>query len=227
MEREITKLTFENWIKYVFDHPVNKKQAWYFRNNRPYWNETSKPALTVAYLSRFFSNPDTFAVPYSDAQLNQGLWFLADNACSNHIFALLAESVPLSERLACIRAMFILYERLFALRCSKHLSHTLINDDPKVNPLNGICYMWWDVLPIYPKPNQTSQKQIELACLDVMEKTLGLKSIACQESALHGLGHWNHAYPGQVEAVIDVFLQQNSETPLHGYAAAARNGCVL
>lgn len=224
---ELKKLTFEEWINYVFDHPVNAKQAWYFRGNRPYWNETSKPLLTVDYLIRFFSQSDSYTRTYSDAQLNQGLWFLADPSCSNHMNNLLMDSVPVEKRIACIHAIFTLYKQLFAARCSGHLSHTLFNDDPEVNPLNHVCYMWWDVLPIYAKSDDASRKHIDAACLDVMEQTLRLDSIACQESALHGLGHWHHAYPQRVETVIDAFLQRNPETPLTGYAQAAKTGCVL
>ena len=41
--------------------------------------------------------------------------------------------------------------------------------------------------------------------LQVMESTLQLDSIACRESALHGLGHWQHQYPQRVGEIIDKF----------------------
>jgi hypothetical protein len=62
-----------------------------------------------------------------------------------------------------------------------------------------------------------------------MARILGLKSLACQESALHGLGHWQRGHDRQVSAIIDSFLAANPEidTRLIGYANSARCGCVL
>ena len=36
--------------------------------------------------------------------------------------------------------------RLFAPRCSAHLSH-LDRGEMIAGPLNTLCYMWWDILP--------------------------------------------------------------------------------
>jgi hypothetical protein len=57
----------------------------------------------------------------------------------------------------------------------------------------------------------------------------GFKSPACQESALHGLGHWQRDHDRQVNAIIDGFLAANPhiDARLIRYANAARCGCVL
>ena len=62
-----------------------------------------------------------------------------------------------------------------------------------------------------------------------MDRMLGLNSLACQESALHGLGHWQAKYDRQVSAIIDCFLDFNPKTDprLISYAHSARGGCVL
>jgi len=62
-----------------------------------------------------------------------------------------------------------------------------------------------------------------------MTNALALDSIACQESALHGLGHWHGAYPDEVEAIVDRFLAAHptSRPELLTYARSARSGCVL
>lgn len=62
-----------------------------------------------------------------------------------------------------------------------------------------------------------------------MERTLRLSSIACQESALQGLEHWEHAYPEQIHKIIDEFLERETlnDSGLHQYALAAREGIVL
>jgi hypothetical protein len=86
MGRQIGDLSFEDWIAYVFDHPVTDP-AWHWDIDRDYWDELGQPAITVAYLSRAFEDAHTMLAPFSDAQLHQGLWFLASNSCSNHMFA--------------------------------------------------------------------------------------------------------------------------------------------
>jgi hypothetical protein len=62
-----------------------------------------------------------------------------------------------------------------------------------------------------------------------MERILELDSIACQEGALHGLGHWQREYPGEVERIVDRFLESRGglDARLIDYAKAARCGCVL
>lgn len=67
--------------------------------------------------------------------------------------------------------------------------------------------MWWDLIPLLFEPGESSKEAISKAALEVMEATLGLDSIACQESALHGLGHWELFYPTEVVAIVDQYLK--------------------
>jgi len=62
-----------------------------------------------------------------------------------------------------------------------------------------------------------------------MARILGFKWLACQESDLHGLGHWQRGHDRQVSAIIDGFLDADPDidTRLIRYANAARCGCVL
>jgi hypothetical protein len=61
-----------------------------------------------------------------------------------------------------------------------------------------------------------------------MEATLAIPHIACQEAALHGLGHWRCAYPERVEAIIGAFLARSRSlsAELEAYAKQARVGRV-
>jgi hypothetical protein len=62
-----------------------------------------------------------------------------------------------------------------------------------------------------------------------MEQILGLGSLACQESALHGLGHWQPQHASEVARIIDAFImsQRELDPRLLAYAKAAQCGCVL
>jgi hypothetical protein len=217
--------TFEEWVIFVFDHPVDDSRLeWYWDIDADWWDGPA--ALTVEYLTRAFENTETVFEPYSDRQLNQGLWYLASNACSEHMFALMELNVPWPARQRCIRSFQSLYRDCFAKRCTSHLSHL---DEPGAGPLNAVCYMWWDVLPVAGRPQDPAYQEMNQAILQVMEAALKLDSIACQESALHGLGHWHLQYSSEVEEIIQGFLQRNKALPenLRKYALSAMSGCVL
>src|SRR6266498_2338263 len=104
MGRELTDLTFEEWISYAFDHPVADpgQDDWHFDLDSDYWNPSKQPEVTVAYLTRVFEQANTVLAPFSAAQVKQGFWFLVDNACSDHMFALLNADVPWPDRQRCI-----------------------------------------------------------------------------------------------------------------------------
>ena len=65
--------------------------------------------------------------------------------------------------------------------------------------------------------------------LQVMESTLQLDSIACRESTLHGLGHWQHESPERVAAIINKFSMTYRDLPkkLEDYMGYAFTGYVL
>ena len=65
--------------------------------------------------------------------------------------------------------------------------------------------------------------------LGVMKQVLALDSVACQESALHGLGHWQMDYPECVRNAIDEFLARSKDarSELLAYAERVRTGYIL
>ena len=127
-------------------------------------------------------------------------WYSANDAPFwNGPSALTAES--------CVQACESLFRKLFLPRCSPHLSH---RDEPGRSPLNAVCYMWWDIMPVYGGPRLEDRYALHRAALHVMATVLDFESLACAESALHGLGHWHRAYPERVEGLIDGFLATHS-----------------
>jgi hypothetical protein len=221
-ERRIDWLPFEQWVAHVFDHPVAWPK-WYFEIDAPFW--TAPPALTIEYMTRLFDDPMPMLGKYSDAQLGEGFWYLVSNGGSNHMFALTDASAPLGGRVRCVESFASLFEKLFAGRCDDALSHLAKEEG---NPVNSACYMWWDIIPFAGAPGSAAQKLLDDAALDVMEKMLSLDSVACRESALHGLGHWHHAYPQRVEEIVARALERAKDWPegLLTYARSAQCGCV-
>jgi hypothetical protein len=225
MEHALKDISFDEWVAHVFDHEVPGQQAtWYFDCDSDYWD--GPPDVTIEYITRLFENPVPYLQQYSDEQLNQGFWYLVPNSGSDHMFALLDEQVPIEARKRCVRSFYSLFEQLIAKICSPYLSHL---NEPDVNPLNSACYMWWDLIPIHGKPNDPARQELDQEILIVIERILNIDSIACQESALHGLGHWEIYYPDQVHKIIDNFITSHldSRVDLLNYAKQARTGYVL
>ena len=223
LDIRLTSLSFDDWVKHVFDHEVRDPQ-WYFDLEAPIW---SAPAsLSIEHMTRLFLDPMPALAGFDDGQLNQGFWYLVSNGGSDHMFALTDASVALEARLGCLESFVTLFERLFAVRCSGHLSH---RSPPGASPLNGACYMWWDIIPFFGNPDDATHRDVDAMALSVMDRTLALDSLACRESALHGLGHWHARYPTRVEEIIDDALDRARAWPpeLIAYAGMARTGCVL
>ena len=220
--------SFREWLTWVFDHP-DEGPEWHWDLDAPDLEPELTPPTIVAYLTDLFRGAPSHLAPYSLEQAKRGLWFLADNSCSSHVFALGDVAVDAESRLRCIGSMTALFRDYFAPRCADALSH---RDEAAANPLNMICYMWWDVLPWWWHDTPTLAAESIDACLAVMAEMLEIESVAVRESALHGLGHFVAVSPGaeaRVPQIIDSFLGGNRSLrpELHAYARAARGGCVL
>jgi len=219
----LTDASFEEWIAHCFDHET-AGPTWYHDLDMQEWR--APEALTIRYLTRLFDAPEAALSAYSEAQVDQGLWYMVSNACSDHMFALVEDSVPLAERIACILSIQTLYTEYFAPRCSEHLSHCA-NATDAVSPLNRICYMFWDLMPLVPVREDPEREAIGNAVMVVLEAALQLPSVACQESALHGLGHWALGYPDEVRVCIEKYISRTRpEGALRDYAEQAAQGNV-
>jgi len=155
-----------------------------------------------------------------------GLNYLISPGLGEHMLCLGDGSIPLGDRLRCLRSCESLFRMLLLPCCSSHLSH---RDEPGRSPLNGVCYMWWDIMPVDGGAVVEDRCALQLAALDIMANILQFDSLACQESALHGLGHWHGVFPRQVESLIDAFLaiHAHARPELLIYARSARCGCIL
>ncbi|MEJ2149041.1 MAG: hypothetical protein P8Z40_06135 [Chloroflexota bacterium] len=231
------EISFEAWLAHAFDHPYEPEveDKWYFSSDDDidWWDAFGYPAETVAYLTRLFSDPVPPLEPFTDDQIGQGLHYLASNACSDTMFALFGYQSDLAEisslppptwekQEACLRSMVTLFEQIMAPRCGTRLGH---KEPPGTHPpeLNTVCYMWWDTMPVQVRSD--NPERFHDLLVSVMAGMLAIDSIPCQESALHGLGHWHMYAPRQVEAAIDRF--ETDHTALREYASRAREGRVL
>jgi hypothetical protein len=226
MRKQLTDLSFEEWLDHIFDHPVTDPK-WYTAYDRDYWDVRKQPLVTFDYFTKAFENPLAACSRYSDEQVNQGLWYMLDHDFQSLLWAE-NSSVPIANRQRVIKAMYVVFEQLFLPRCSQFLATF---DDPEQRewkPLNSACYMWWDMLRLFGDTANLSPELMAEA-LEVMTKILDLDSEACRESALHGLGHWHKFDPPRINTIIDNFLAKYPQIrpELATYALHAREGHVL
>jgi hypothetical protein len=207
---------FEHWVRSVFDHP-GEGPEWYW--DPEFEPAEPEPTQCALLLSELFAHAGAHLAAYADSQVARGLWFLAGNGLSDYSLALVDARVDVSIRSDCFAAIPTLFDQVFRPRCPSILSHRATQNE---FPINTTCYMWWDLFPSWGEP----KREIDDDALSAMSCILELDSLACQESALHGLGHWCSAYPAQVGEAIDRFLVEPRPPELEAYALAAREGCV-
>jgi hypothetical protein len=213
---------YQDWIRYVFDHPVNDPQ-WYFDVDAPSFEATEEDYADLIRETFLRSGEDL--VEFSDAQVNQGIWFLASPSGSNFIFSLRDGHVATDKKVVGIRSIYNLYQDCFAKRCTEVLGHI---DEPGASDLNPICYMFWDVCPISYLDEAKDRQELEDAVFWVLENTIKLRHRACIEAGLHGLGDIAYRYERRVKEIIDGFLKTaRLDRALSGYAERAREGCIL
>ncbi|MEM6528844.1 MAG: hypothetical protein AAF653_11160 [Chloroflexota bacterium] len=74
-------ISYEDWLRYVFDHPsANAGEEWHFEDDIPYWDTSSNAHLAVAHVTRAFNEIDAISGRFSDRQMNQGITFIISEA---------------------------------------------------------------------------------------------------------------------------------------------------
>jgi hypothetical protein len=150
---------------------------------------TTRRAL--AFVATLFENPLAHLSCYSDGQINQGINFIVYRARSQHFEGLVDRRIDLNLRTRCICSLENLSRELFALRCSDSLRI-------EINPLDRICYMLWDLVVREAEASEMNadftyrcfrDPEIDQEFLATLARILAIPSVACQRSALHGLGH--------------------------------------
>jgi hypothetical protein len=222
-------ISYEEWVRFVFDHPALEPQWWWQEpesGNLQEWNVSADPGRTLSFLTRLFEMPEGLIGRFTRAQIDQGLNFLVSNSCSDHMFVLLDTKVPWALRRKCFDAIIPLYAKLMARVYQDVLGHAQRGISDPERP-NFACYMWWDIIPLNGGMDHLDCNRINDAVLHVFEQVLQLKAASCLESVLHGLGHWHLYIPERTEPIVRRFLNRTDiSSQLRNYAELAAVGCV-
>jgi len=212
-------VSFEQWLDETFGRAVSGE--WYPQFvPADDWPDPLSDHLLVGYLTRLFEHSGDALRYYSDRQIAAGLWELGpgDAHC---VYNPELEIVARERLIGSVAAFF---RDFFDRRCLPKLSHL---DKEQTEPLNGICYMWWEVITWGWAKDDPDADRLRSKDLDVMKAVLRLPNPACRESALHGLGHMVRHSNRAIE-IIDRFLADfaDLDPTLLDYARAARTGCI-
>ena len=216
-------LLFEEFVAFQFGQAVRTHgNPWYFDPDCDWWEP--EPRTGIAYLTRLFSEGAEVLRDFSDAQIGHGLDGLVNTSAVGDQPWMRDPSVPAVERAKAWAAVGLFFRDVLAPRCSQALGHL----SEEGVPLNMRTYMWWDGFPGFTSPDDAGRELVDLAELACLTSILQLDSAACQEAALHGLGHWVRREP-RCEAIIDHYLAAGSAVrpELVAYARGARSGCIL
>jgi catechol 2,3-dioxygenase-like lactoylglutathione lyase family enzyme len=210
-ELSLSSKTFEQYVSFLFDRAVvdDKKlfDCYLTDLDGSHYEDIDRnePAVLVEYMTRVFSDFGSLVARYSHAQVDQGVWGIWGPPVRSGEF-LFSPSVPLSQRLACIRSMYTVYK-------------DYVPTFPATETLSGF-YMWWDLLLMSSgyRPESLRRALIE-EIIQNWTKNPELCSTKCLKysnsffrfrienvSLLHymGLGHLDHPQvPQFVQQVID------------------------
>ena len=217
----LTDLTFDEFIEFQFGAAVGKPR--YLDFDEDWWEP--EPRTGIAYLARLFANGPEVLRWFSDDQIAQGLAGLVNTMAVGDQPWMRDPVTPASERAAVWPAIADFFRDVLGPRCAPVLGHLASEQPPAINT---VTYMWWESFPGFASPDDPKRAMVDDAEIASLEQILALDSPACQEAALHGLGHWVHREP-RCEAIIDRYLASAKAAipELLTYARSARSGCIL
>lgn len=217
---DLSAKSFEEFVEFFFARRVvpDEEQFGYFLTDLEgkRYDEAipSSPAILVKHMTKLFSEFGRIAINYSLAQVDQAVWGILGENLRLYEF-LFDASVPLPNRLECIRSMCCVY--------SDFVAKPEVDPDPA---LSGF-YMWWDLVlhgfwalrSLVPGTSWGDASKLDSesrVLLDVMFETLkrilDLPHVESQRCTLHGLGHLHH--PDVHDTVQHYIDATKSEFPL-------------
>lgn len=209
------------WVQSVFE-PTTDEYGNLVSGSTPAGFDLSGGESILRRITAVFSDPCRYLDRYSDSQLGDGLRQLWHPGEGDTGYAFGDASIPWSTRRLAIDSIGVLFERLLARRCARTYAEWSAGPG---GSLDHLCFMWWDVG--FPNPFDTPADEA-VAWVSVQRRILGLDSVACQLSALHGLGEMGWCWSHITAPIIEEFLDGKSCScpELRAYAQAALAGNV-
>jgi hypothetical protein len=206
--------SFEAWLKARLSAPESEEA-------RALEDLGEIPApVRAEHLTRLFEDARETLSGLSDAETAG----ILENLLLNDLQCLVGDRLKPAVRSALVSAQTDLFRQVFAPRCDDAMWTTRDKDAP-ANPLNRVCFEWWEEVPARGRPANPAWAERDDEVLRVLAEILRLDSAACRESAVRGAGLWLRSYPDRVRGLIDAFLSRARDLPpaLEDYARRMRD----
>jgi hypothetical protein len=173
--------------------------------------------LLATYFIRFNREIARIREDWQDDELARGIWYLyGSGACHFSELHRLPPS-PLVDDL--FESVHVLYRDLFEARCSRFYSHLDCGPDVMAQPLNGPCYMLWEMtcgIDCFWHSGVAEHVQLSIRTLE----SLGRSSHpAVVESVIHGLGHMIGSHREACQPVLEEIMSRKAlPVELRSYA---------
>lgn len=188
MAIDLSRLTYDEWLTFVFDHPVHDP-FWHSLDEWTY--EVSDPGKTLGYLIRLFTNPAMLLRRYSLPHIEQGFWFLP--SANGLMWLILVPSIPWQTRLSAIQSIRTLFESFFS----------------QVE-LGTSIYMWWDSLITYcvwEDKDLLTDRQVLREIITIMTQLSASSALRVRESIKHGVEHLEAIAVKEGDAELNAMLK--------------------
>tara|TARA_B100001989_G_scaffold252666_1_gene235562 strand:+ start:1663 stop:2322 length:660 start_codon:yes stop_codon:yes gene_type:complete len=213
---------YDEWIVSLFDHD-EAKGDWRWQDDAELLDIPKE--FIADYIIQL--NQDMLALrdKYNKWQLVYGLDAVYNVNCADYIFDFRDGPSTTQKKVEVIRSLKELYSECFFKLCRPLLGHL----SEQQNELEGFCYMFWDLTPLHYFEENKDKEILYKEVSEVIEFALTLDSFACQESALHGLGHLiiPEYYP-KAKDIIQNYIDRNinADPRIVKYAQAAKTGMI-
>lgn len=210
-------LTFDEWFKIISS----------FENRDAMWEADQRvhdlpPNQAADYLERLFNESSTICKDLQPVPLSHMIWFF-QGICSSYWWEVREPEVPIEKQVSTVLALKCFY--------TDFLDSYLLITPGDLHEAETAVYMMWDMdclegAAMFPESN--SSEHLVDPIFEVLRAALRCKAHACQQSALHGLGHLAHYHPERVHAEIDWALAEKGRlhANLLSYAHDARKGMI-
>lgn len=179
------------------------------------------------YMLRTFRDSATLFKGRNLDQISFGLHFLF-NSHSSYWWDVRSKEVPRDLQVETVSAIGTLYTSYLDLVCDDH-GQAPATSTNGFNKLDGFTYMMWDMSCIEGAIDSAGEEHLVDPIYRVLDVALNCKSVACQISGLHGLGHLHLTHPARCQALVAEFIDSGrARLPwVNEYAERAYYGDVL
>lgn len=213
-------MNISEFTEYLFDRPANGTE-WYFSNDHE--DPSVAKDLLVRLAAETFKGIAKTSSQFDERQVCMGLQYLINPSCGPIPYLYLDKSIDFPLRRDAIIAMEVVFRDVFShLNVERNLYR---NSKSAALSYRETCYMWWDLFPRHGVPRQSDMEETDTVICQTICSILMIDNLACQESALHGLGHWFASRPDEVVKAIESYLPR-APVELKQYAADAMQGRI-